>query len=71
MIAGQRSGLAAEGGRAVGKEDLGLADAARVEQQLAGARVAGVILVAEPGLQVAKWNPGGFAAPAGLHQLGP
>src|SRR5438876_760248 len=71
VIAGQGSGLAAEGGRAIGKEHFGLADAAGIEQQLAGGGITGVILVAEAGLQVAERNPRGFAAPARLHQLGP
>src|SRR5439155_127560 len=51
VIAGQGSGLAAEGGRAIGKEHFGLADAAGIEQQLAGGGITGVILVAEAGLE--------------------
>src|SRR5439155_516196 len=58
-------------GGAVGKEPLRLADPTGVEQQLASRRIAGVVFVAEPGLQLAQRNPGRFATPARLDQPRP
>src|SRR5260370_10422892 len=69
MIAGQLAGLAREHRRAIGKQDLGLADAAWVEQQVSRRRVARVVLVAEVEVEVTERNPTCLAAPAGLDQL--
>ena len=61
---------AREAGRAVRKENFGLADPAGVKQQLPRAWVARVVLVVEPGVQVAKRHPGRLAAPTGLDKAG-
>jgi len=66
VIPRQRSSLAPEGGLAIRKDDLSLADAARVDQQLAGSGVGGRVLVAEPGLQISERDPRRLAAPARL-----
>src|SRR5216683_3349656 len=70
MVAGELSHPASENRSAVGKQDLSLADAAGIEQQLPGGGVARVIFVAEAQLEVAERDPGGLAAPAGLDQAG-
>src|SRR6202521_2419630 len=66
VVAGQLSHLACEDGRAVAKQDFRFADAAGIEQQLPRRRIAGVVLVPEPQLEVAEWDPGRLSAPARL-----
>src|ERR1700681_2541647 len=66
MVAGELPHLAGEDGSAVRKEDLGLADAARVKKELSWGGIARVILEAEVQLEGAKWNPGRLPAPARL-----
>src|SRR5713226_1606387 len=70
VVAGQLTHLAGEQCRAVRKEDLGLADAARVEQQVSGRRMARVVLVTELEVELAERDPGRLAAPPRLDQLG-
>src|SRR2546426_11434055 len=70
VVARQLAGLAREQRPAVWKEDLRFADAARVEQQVPRARIARVVLVPEAEVEPAKRDPCGFAAPAGLDELG-
>src|SRR5258708_12966303 len=60
VVTGERPRLAGEAGRAVRKEDLRLADPAGVEQQLTRRRVAGVVLQAKPGPEVAQRHPRTF-----------
>jgi hypothetical protein len=48
VVAVELPGLAGETDRAVGEQDLGFADAAGVEKELAGRRVARRVLVAKP-----------------------
>src|SRR5215211_3242586 len=57
MVPGQLSDDAGEAGSAVREQDLGLAEPARVEQDLAGRRVARVVLEPEPGLEVPERYP--------------
>src|SRR5262252_6007798 len=45
MVAGELTGPAAEDARAVRKQDLRLADAAGIQQQVPGGGIAGVVLV--------------------------
>ena len=52
-----------------GQEDLGLAEAAGVEQDLAGRRVARVVLEADADVEVAERDPGRLAAPAHVDDL--
>src|SRR5687767_14819173 len=62
--------LAREARGAVGKEDLHLGEAARVEEELAGGRIAVRVLGPEAQLELeAHRHPGGFPAPACLHEL--
>src|SRR6266851_4547393 len=70
MVARQLAHLAAEDRRTVGEQDLGFADAARIQQQVSGRRVARVILVAEVQVEVAERDPGGLSAPARLDETG-
>ena len=70
MVAGELPGLAGEQRPAVGKQDLGLADAAGVEEELASGGMARMVLVAQAQLEVAQGNPCRLAAPAGLDELG-
>src|SRR3954466_3069270 len=64
MVAGEEPGLARERGRAVREQDLGLADPARIEEQLAGRRVARRVLGAEADVEGAERDPARLAAPA-------
>src|SRR5256885_12875770 len=66
MVARELAHLAGEDRRPIGKQDLGLAESARVEQQLAGRRVARGVLEAELQGELAKRDPGRLPAPARL-----
>src|SRR5438105_957808 len=70
VVARQLPHLRAEAGGAVGKEDLRLAEAPGIEQDLASRRIAGGVLGAEAELEVSERDPGRLAAPAGLDYLG-
>src|SRR2546421_8350202 len=70
MIPSQLAHLAREQGRAVRKEQFGLADPPRIEQQHAGRGMAGVILEVEPQVALAHGNPGRLAAPAAVDYFG-
>src|SRR5690349_881936 len=69
MVAGQLAELAGEAARAIGEQQLGLAVAAGIPQQLAGGRVAGVVLVADAECEIAQRNPASLAAPARVDDL--
>src|SRR5919112_3615921 len=69
MIAGELARLAGEANRAIGEEDLGLAHAARIEDQLPGGGEARGVLVADAEVEVSKRHPHGGAAPAHVHDL--
>ena len=64
MIAGQLPHLGREATGAIREENLGFAELAGVQQDLAGSRVAGGVLDTDPELKVAKRNPARLAAPA-------
>src|SRR6266568_3951609 len=70
VVAGQLAHLAGEEGCAVWEQDLGLADAARVEQQVSGRGMARVVLIAEVEVERAERDPCRLTAPARLDQLG-
>src|SRR5439155_8289533 len=55
--------------RAVREEDLALADTARVHRELTRRGVRGVVLVVDPGPELAVRDPGRFAGPAAVDQL--
>ena len=63
VVAGELPHLRGEADAAIGEQDLGLADAARVENDLPGRRVAGVVLVADAEITVAD---NGCGLPADL-----
>src|SRR4051794_11497682 len=64
MVAGELADLAGKADRPVGEQDLRLADPARVQQYLTRCREAGVVLVAEPEVEVAERDPARLAAPS-------
>src|SRR5581483_9989344 len=66
VVAGERARLRGERAVAVREEQLRLADAAGVEQQLAGSRVAGGVLGADAELADAPRYPVRLAAPAAV-----
>src|SRR5262249_59841630 len=66
VVTRERSGLRAERAVAVGEQELGLRDAAGVEEQLAGRRVARRVLRADAELAVAPRDPVRLAAPAAV-----
>src|SRR4029079_12385502 len=69
VVAGELAHLAREQRAAVGEQDLGLAVAARVEQDLARRGVAGVVLEPQARAHVAERDPGRLAAPAHVDDL--
>src|SRR5690242_19018877 len=69
VVAGQLAHLASENAGPVRNQDLSLADPARIHQEVAGRRVARVVLVAEVEIQLAERDPGRLAAPTGLDDL--
>src|SRR5262249_18289900 len=69
VIARELADDAREHAAAVGQEDLGLAEAAGVEEDLTGRGVAGVILEADADVEVAERDPDRLAAPAHVDDL--
>src|SRR5262249_54636321 len=69
VVAGQHAGLARELGRPVREQDLRLADAAGIEEQLARCGVRGCVLGADADGELAEGDPAGLTAPAGVDQL--
>jgi len=63
MAAGELADLAGEPHRAISDEELGFAQAAGIEDHLAGRRVARLVLVIEAEVEVAERNPARLAAP--------
>src|SRR5580698_10470141 len=64
MISSERSGFAGEGDVAIRQQDFGFADAAWVEDNLARRRITCRILIRQPEVEVAEWDPAALAAPA-------
>ena len=71
VVAGELADLAGKTGRAVWEEDLGLAEATGIEQDLARRGMAGVVLIADAEVVVAQRNPAGLTAPARVDDLLP
>src|SRR5260370_10130388 len=69
VVAGEAAELAGEGAGAVGEENLGLAVAAGVEEDLARRGVARGVLPGHVEVEAAQRNPTGFAAPARVDEL--
>src|SRR6267378_6270908 len=68
MVARELAHLAREDGRPIGEQDLGLAQAARVQQQLAGRGIARGVLEAELQGELAERDPAGLSTPARLDE---
>src|SRR5260370_21027659 len=68
MIAGKLTRLAGEANGAIGDQDLGLADPAGIEDDLARRRVACGILVSQAKVERAEGDPAGLAAPSHMDQ---
>jgi len=62
-----RPAFAGEANGAVSDQNLGLADPAGIQQDLAGCRVARCILVADPETEPAERDPTNFAAPTDMN----
>src|SRR4029078_3506889 len=69
MVAGELTHLAGEVHAAIGQQDLGLADAAGIEDDLARRRIAGVVFVCNPQIEIAERHPDPLAAPADMDRL--
>ena len=66
MVRGQLAGLACEVAVAVREEELGLADPARVEGELAGMGIRGRVLRPDAEVAIAPRDPVRLAAPAAV-----
>src|SRR4051812_378987 len=64
VVPGERTRLARERDVAVREQQLGLAHAAREDDQLAGARVPRRVLGPQAEVEIAPWDPATLAAPA-------
>src|ERR1700730_5737442 len=64
MIARKLTDLAGKANAAVGNENLGLAQPAGVQEDLAGSRIAGLIFIRQAKIEGAERNPAGFPAPS-------
>src|SRR6185503_10523418 len=71
VVAGKLADDAGEHRPAVREQELGLADAAGVPEDLAGRRMTGRVLrvAADADVEVAERDPGGLAAPADMDDL--
>src|ERR1700679_2944205 len=67
MISRELTDLAGETHIAIGEQDLGFAGAAGIENDLDGRRIAGVVLVAQPKIEIAELEPAPFPAPAHMN----
>src|SRR6185312_2899227 len=69
VVAGERPRLAREADVPVREQDLGLADAARIEDELTRVRVARCVLRADADVEVAEGDPAALSAPADVDAL--
>src|SRR4029077_921048 len=69
MVRRQLPDLGCRRAAAIREEDLALADAARVDRQLARCRMRGVVLVVEARPDLAERDPGRLTRPATVDQL--
>src|ERR1700744_109765 len=69
MIAGELAHLAREMHAAIGEQNLGLADAAGIEDDLARRGIAGVVLVGDAEIEIAERHPDALPAPAHVDRL--
>src|SRR5437868_10309733 len=68
MVAGKLADLAGEADRAIREEDLSLADAAGIEEDLPWCRKARRVFVAEAEIERAERDPAGLTAPPDMDQ---
>src|SRR5437764_13662561 len=68
MVAGELADLAGEADRAIREEDLSLADAAGIEEDLPRCRKARRVFVAEAEIERAERDPAGLTAPPDMDQ---
>jgi hypothetical protein len=71
VVAGELTDFAGDADAAIGEQDLGLADAAGVKEELARRRIARGILVAEAEVEIAERDPARLAAPSHMDQALP
>ena len=69
MIARELADFGGEARAAIREQDLGLADAAGIEDDLAGRGIGRVVLLARLGIHFAERNPHGLAAPPDMDAL--
>src|SRR5215510_9065982 len=69
MVAGELAHLAREMHAAIGEQDLGLADAAGIKDDLARRRIARMVLVGDAEIEIAQRHPDTLAAPAHMDRL--
>src|SRR5947208_2638762 len=69
MIAGELADLAREMHAAIGQQDFGFTDAARIKNDLAGRGIAGVVFVGDAEVEIAERHPDTLAAPAHMNGL--
>src|SRR5689334_8287217 len=69
MVAGQLPHLGSKAARSIREENLGLAVATGVEEDLTGSGVTGRILEADTKLKISEGNPRRLTAPANVNDL--
>ena len=69
MVAGELAGLRCEVDVTVPDEELGFRLSSRVDDDLAGKRVAGSVLVSDAQIEVPEGDPSGLAGPAHVNDL--
>jgi hypothetical protein len=68
VVAGELADLAGEADRAISEEDLGLADAPGIEEDVAGRREARRVFMTEAEIERTERDPAGFTAPPDMDQ---
>jgi hypothetical protein len=69
MVARELPGFAGKSGRAVGEQDLGFADAARIDDNLTRCRIAGGVLIADAKVAFAQRYLARLPAPPRVDEL--
>src|SRR5579872_5044618 len=69
MIAGELAHLAGEMHAAIGKQNLGFADPARIKNDLSGRGITRVVFKADAEVEIAERHPDPLAAPAHMDRL--
>jgi hypothetical protein len=69
VIPGQLAHFTREVDAAVSQQDFGFGNAARVQQELARCRIAGVIFEGETQVQITERDPAALAAPSDMNDL--